>query len=126
MLRWSANATWDWGKLGAHDSAARNRDLDILGRARYDLRVEARDVDSLGLVLIRRGDNLDDFVARKIDHWNISSRAMHQVGVEHTKHRLVSDNEKICLFSFQLKDNGLQANGKIVVRLLLVSILNTV
>jgi hypothetical protein len=83
-------------------------------------------VDALGLVLIRRGDDLDNFITREIDHWNISSRAVHQVGVEHAKHRLMSNDEKIGLFSFELEDDRLQTDGKIVVRLLIVSIMNTI
>jgi hypothetical protein len=38
----------------------------------------------------------------------------------------MSNDEKIGLFSFELEDDRLQTDGKIVVRLLIVSIMNTI
>lgn len=65
---------------------------------------------------------LDDLVAWKLQLWNVCGAASHQVAVENAKDTLVCDDKKVVVFALKLKDDGLQADGQIVVRLMFVSL----
>jgi hypothetical protein len=40
---------------------------------------------------------------------------VHQVGVEDAQNRLVGDDEEVVLLAFELEDDGLEADGEVVV-----------
>ena len=43
---------------------------------------------------------------------------MHEIGVKDAENRFVSDDEQVILLALQLENNGLQANSKVMIRLL--------
>ena len=96
-------------------NARRDRDANVLRRTGNDLGIHARDVDTLGLVLVRRGDDLDDLVAGEVEEGNVHCGAVHQVGVKNTEDGLVSHDQKIAALALELEDDGLQAHGEVVV-----------
>lgn len=74
-------------------------------------------MNTLGLVLIRGGNDLDDLIARKFEFGNVHRAAVHQVGVQHTENGLVSNDEQIILLALKLEDNWLEADGEVMIRL---------
>jgi len=42
---------------------------------------------------------------------------VHQISIEHAKHALMGDDKQVVLLAFELENNGLEANGQIVVGL---------
>lgn len=95
----------------------RHRDTDVLRAAGDHLGVEAGDVDALGLVLIRGGEDLDDLVPRELELGNVHGAAVHEVGVEDAQDRLVRDDEEVVLLALELEDDWLEADGEVVVGL---------
>lgn len=75
-------------------------------------------MNALGGVVVGGGDDLDDFVARELQAGNVCCGAGHQVAVQDAENRLVCDDEKVILLALKLQDDGLKADGEIVVRLL--------
>lgn len=106
-------------EVAAGDTASTSRDGDanVLGGAGGDLGVDTGDVDALGLVLVGGRDDLDDFVAGELEDGNIHGGAVHQVGIENTKNRFVRNDEKITLLALKLQNDGLKADGEVVVGL---------
>lgn len=104
------------GGAGAGDAGGHG-DLDVLRGARGDLGVDAGDVDALGLVLVGGGDDLDDLVAGELEVGNVHGGAVHEVGVEDAQDGLVGDDEEVVLLALELEDDGLEADGEVVVGL---------
>jgi hypothetical protein len=61
--------------------------------------------------------NLNNLVAGELETWNVHRITSHEIAVEYSEDRLMSNNEEIVLFPFKLEDNRLEADGKIMVRL---------
>lgn len=74
-------------------------------------------MDALGLVLVRGGNDFDDLVARKFEFGNVHRTAVHQVGVEHAQDGLVRNDQQVVLLALELENDGLEADGEIVVGL---------
>lgn len=74
-------------------------------------------MDTLGFVLIRGWDDLDDLVAWKLELGDVHRAAVHQVGVEHTQNGLVSDDEQVVLLALELEDDRLEADREVMVGL---------
>lgn len=79
--------------------------------------LEARDVNALGLVLVRSRNNLDDLVAREGERRNLHSGAVHEVGIEDAEDGFMSDDKEVVLFALELKNDRLEADCEIMVRL---------
>ena len=126
---WTAKPTWDWGG----DETAGHRNFDILWGSRYHLFGDSRNGDSLGFVVIRRGDDLlgseqksqcthhqahlNDLIARKGEERNISSVASHEITIEDSKNAFMGNNEQVILLSFKLKYDRLQSHCEVMIRL---------
>ncbi len=58
---------------------------------------------------------LDDLISWKLETRDLGGIASHQIPVQDSEDALVRHQKEIVLFTFQLQDDGLQANGQVVV-----------
>ena len=72
-------------------------------------------MDAACLVLVRGGDDFDDFVAREAQRGDLDRRAVHEVGVEDAQDRLVRDDEQVVLLPLELENDGLETHSEIVI-----------
>lgn len=72
-------------------------------------------MNPLGLVLVRRGDYLDDLVTGKFELRDVHGAAVHEVAVEDAQDRLVGDDEEVILFTLELEDDRLETDGEVMV-----------
>lgn len=75
-----------------------------------------------GLVRCARRDwrsstYLNDFITRKQEKRNVRRVTGHEITIQHSQDTFVGDDEKVVLFSFEFKDNGLEAHGDVVIGL---------
>ncbi len=54
-------------------------------------------------------------IAWELQLGNVHSVTSHEIAIENSENRLMSDNEEVILLSFELKDNGFKANCKIMI-----------
>lgn len=90
-------------------------------------------MDALSLVLIAGWDdlqgisksrgmkgqftNLDDFITREPELWDVHCITGHEIAIQDSKNRLVGDYEDVALLTLQFEDNRFHSNSNIVVRL---------
>lgn len=74
-------------------------------------------MDSLGRVVVAGGDDLDDFVTWELERGNVASAACHEISIQHSQHGFVGDDEEVVVFAFEFEDDGLKADGEVVVGL---------
>ena len=74
-------------------------------------------MDSLRIVLVCRGYDLNDFVPRELKLRNVSCTAVHQVGVKDAQYTLMSNDQKVVLLALQLQNDWLQSDSQVMVRL---------
>lgn len=77
-------------------------------------------MDPFRLVVVRGWDDLDDFVAGKGEVGNVSGGAGEEVAVQDAEDGLVGDDEDIVLFPLELENDGFEADGQVVIGLLVV------
>lgn len=77
-------------------------------------------MDTLGGVVVRGWDDLDDFVAGELQGWDVGGGAGHEVAVQDAEDGFVRDDEEVVLFAFELEDDGFETDGEIVVGLKVV------
>jgi hypothetical protein len=61
--------------------------------------------------------HFNDFIAGELKERNVRRIASHKIAIQNPQDTFVCDDKKIGLFSLKLKNDGLQTNGKVVVRL---------
>lgn len=74
-------------------------------------------MNSFRLILICGRNDLDDVIAGEFEAGNFHRRAVHQVRVEDTEDRFMSNNEKVGLLALEFENYGLETDCKIVIGL---------
>ena len=59
--------------------------------------------------------DLDDFISRELQLGNVHCITSHEIAVQNTENRFMSNDEEVIMFTFQLEDDGLKTNGKVMV-----------
>jgi hypothetical protein len=101
----------------AHSTTRRNWDLNVLWTAGDQLLRQAFDVDALGRVVVRGGDDFDDLVAGELQAGNVCGGARHQIAVQDTEDRLVGDDQKVVLLALKLENDRLETDREVVIGL---------
>jgi len=101
----------------ADSAARRDWDLDVFWTARDQFLRQAFDVDALGRVVVRSGDDLDDLVAGELQAGDVCGRASHEVAVQDTEDGLVGDDQKVILLALELENDRLETDRKVVIGL---------
>lgn len=79
-------------------------------------------MDALGFVLVGGGDDFNDLITGELKRGNVHCGAMHEVGVEHAQDGFVGDDKEVGLLALKFENDGLEADGEVVVRLAIVSL----
>jgi hypothetical protein len=77
-------------------------------------------MNALGGVVVRSRDDLDDLVARELQAGDVCGRTGHQVAVQNAEDGLVGDDEKVVLLALEFEDDGFEADGEVVVGLVML------
>jgi hypothetical protein len=104
----------------SHHAAGRHWDLDVFWAAGDEVFWQAVDMNALGGVVVRSRDDLDDLVARELQAGDVCGRTGHQVAVQNAEDGLVGDDEKVVLLALEFEDDGFEADGEIVVGLVML------
>jgi hypothetical protein len=79
-------------------------------------------VNTLSRIVVAGRYDLDDFVARELQAGDICGGAGHEVAVENAEDGLVGDDQEIVLLALEFEDDRFEADGEIVVRLVLLAL----
>jgi len=64
---------------------------------------------------IDEGSNLDDLVTWELETRNMHSIESHEIAIENSENRFMSNDQEIVLFALQLEDDGFKSNSEVVI-----------